>query len=171
VLRFVVVLVLLMVVFNVLFYAWLSKTKAFDSYLALNAKVSASVLWLFGEQASARGVAVTSPRFALSIKRGCDAIQASVFFALLVAASPLAVGVTRRAVWMIGGTALLLLINLVRIVSLYYAGIFFSPTMFEVMHVEVWQVAFILMPILLWLFWIRRVSRPQIEVTQPDAAT
>jgi len=156
-----------MIAFNALFYGWFSKTKVFDSYLALNAKVSASVLWLFGEQASANGVAVTSPRFALSIKRGCDAIQASVFFALLVAASPLAVRLSRRVAWMIGGTVLLLLINLVRIVSLYYTGVWFSPKAFEVMHVEVWQVVFIVMPILLWLFWIRRVSKPQ--VTQPDA--
>ncbi len=164
---FVVVLVVLMVVFNALFIGWFSKTEAFDSYLALNAKVSAFVLSLFGEEASATGLAVTSPRFALTIKRGCDAIQASVFFALLVAASPLAVPLSRRLVWMIGGTALLLLINLIRIVSLYYTGVWFSPKVFEVMHVEVWQVAFIMLPILLWLFWIRRISKPQ--GTQPDA--
>lgn len=167
VLRFVVVLVGLMLAFNALFYAWFSKTEAFDSYLALNAKVSASVLCLFGEEATASGMALTSPLFSLSIKRGCDAIQASVFLALLIAASPLAVPPARRLGWMIGGTALLLLINLVRIVSLYYCGVWFSPKVFEVMHVEVWQMAFILMPILLWLFWIRRVSRTQ--VTQSDA--
>ena len=61
----------------------------------------------------------------------------------------------------------LLLINLIRIVSLYYFGVWFSPKVFEVMHLEVWQMAFILMPILLWLFWVRRVSKAQ--VTQSDA--
>ncbi len=167
VLRFVVVLVGLMLAFNALFYAWFSKTEAFDSYLALNARVSASVLCLFGEEATATGMSLTSPLFSLSIKRGCDAIQASVFFALLVAASPLVVPLARRLVWMVAGTALLLLVNLVRIVSLYYTGVWFSPKTFEVMHIEVWQVAFIIMPILLWLSWIRWISKT--EVTQPDA--
>ena len=106
--------------------------------------------------------------YSMSIKRGCDAIQASVFFALLVAASPLVVPFGRRLVWMVGGTALLLLINLVRIVSLYYAGVWFSPQTFEVMHVEVWQVAFIFLPILLWLVWIRWVGKP--ARAQSDAA-
>jgi len=168
VLWFVVVLVSTMIIFNALFYAWFSKTKVFDSYLALNADVSAFVLRIFGEQAKATGVSVTSPRFALSIKRGCDAIQASVFFALLVAASPITVGRLRRLGWAVCGTLLLLVVNLLRIISLYYAGVWFSPELFEMMHVEVWQVAFILLPILLWLFWIRHVSKPQVP--RPDVA-
>jgi exosortase/archaeosortase family protein len=165
--RFVILLIVLVVVFNALFYGWLSKTSGFDAYLALNASVSADVLRLFGEEATSSGMVLSSPRYQLTIKRGCDAIQASGFFALLVAASPLSVGMGRRALWMIGGTLFLLLVNLLRIISLYYTGIWY-PQLFEVMHVEVWQVAFIVLPILLWLYWIRRVGRP--AAVQRDAA-
>ncbi len=169
VLRFVVVLVVLMVGFNALFYAWFSKTTYFESYLEVNARASAVVLDLLGEKATSHGVAVTSPRFALSIKRGCDAIQASVFFALLVAASPLAVPLLRRCAWMIGGTLVLLIINLVRIISLYYTGVWCSPETFEMMHVEVWQVAFIFLPIVLWLIWIRSLRLHQATNTHASA--
>jgi len=166
--RFVVVLVLLMVGFNALFYCWLSYTKAFESYLALNASVSAKVLCFLGEHARSSGEHLTSPRFSLTIKRGCDALQASFFFALLVIASPLTVPIRNRIVWMVGGTMLLLFINLVRIISLYYTGVWY-PSMFEVMHVEVWQVAYIVMPILLWLYWIRRVSKRPVGRTDASA--
>jgi len=166
--RFVIVLVVLLVVFNALFYGWLSHTEAFDAYLALNARVSAAVLHLFGEEASATGKMISSPRYSLTIKRGCDALQASFFFTLLVIASPLTVGRRNRLAWMVGGTLLLLVVNLVRIISLYYTGVWY-PSLFEVMHVEVWQVAYIVLPILLWLYWIRRVGR--LSAVRSDATS
>lgn len=157
VLRFVVVLLVLMGGFTALFYGWFSQSSYFQSYLEANASWSARVLSWLGEEASASGVSVNSPRFNLSIKRGCDAIQPSVFFALLVAASPVTVALWRRCVWMIAGTLVLLGINLFRIISLYYTGVW-SPQHFELMHVEVWQVVFVVLPILLWLIWVRAMN-------------
>ncbi len=171
--RFVVVLILLMGGFTALFYGWFSDSPYFDSYLEANASLSAAVLRLLGEDASANGVSVTSSRFGLSIKRGCDAIQPSVFFALLVAASPVVVTFTRRCAWMIGGTLVLLAINLFRIITLYYTGVWFSMQTFELMHVEVWQVVFVILPILFWLLWVRAMTpKPEPKpTTGSDAKT
>ena len=46
----------------------------------------------------------------------------------------------------------LMLLNLARIVSLFYIQIHF-PRAFEVMHIEVWQALFIFLAIALWAWW------------------
>ena len=48
----------------------------------------------------------------------------------------------------------LLSMNLVRLISLYYAGVY-VPSLFEALHVEVWQAVFIFVPIVLWVIWER----------------
>ncbi len=159
VLRFVLVFVVLIGGFNVYFYVWFSKSEAFESYLHFNAEVSGAILRVFGESARVAETSITSPRFALNIKRGCDAIQASVFFVFLVLASPLRSPLLRRLPAIIVGMALLLLINLVRIISLYYIGVY-VPSAFKTMHVEIWQALFIFLPLFLWVLWVRRAMRP-----------
>ncbi len=65
----------------------------------------------------------------------------------------------------------LLLLNLVRIVSLFYIQIHF-PRAFEVMHIEVWQVLFIFLAIALWALWawwaVRRGAAGFNTSAQPD---
>ncbi len=160
VLRFVLVFVVLIGAFNVYFYVWFSKSEAFASYLHLNAEVSGVILRVFGESVSVAETSISTPRFALNIKRGCDAIQASVFFVFLVLASPLRTPLLKRLPAVVVGMALLLLINLVRIISLYYIGVYF-PGAFKTMHVEVWQALFIFLPLFLWVLWVRREMRPR----------
>lgn len=66
---------------------------------------------------------------------------------------------------MLLGTLCLLLLNVVRIVSLYYSGVY-CPRMFEVLHVDLWQPVFILLPLVLWLMWVRWSLRQRMET--PD---
>ncbi len=158
ILRFVVLFCVLVGGFNILFYVWLSHASVFDWYMNLNARVSAWVLRVFGERATADGTDISSPRYGLSLKRGCDAIQASAFFVFVVLASPLASSVRSRIPAILVGTAVLLCINLVRIISLYYTGVWY-PNLFEMMHVEVWQALFIFLPLVFWIVWVRREIR------------
>lgn len=134
----------------------------FPSYLQLNASVSAWILDVFGEEASSDGFSVLTPRFQLSIRRGCDAIEPSALFAAAVIAFP--AGIRRKVPGLLIGVATLLLLNLVRIVSLYYTGVHF-PSAFETMHVEVWQPLFILIAITLWVAWAlwTTARRPKVR--------
>ncbi len=158
VLRFVLILVGLMGVFNLAFVYWISKGSFFEGYLALNADAGAAILRVFGENARAMGTSLSSSRYALEIKHGCDGLQVSVFFAIAVLATPCGVAMLARLPVILLGTSFLLLFNLVRIVSLYYVGIFF-PSQFEIMHRGVWQPVFIFVPLFLWVMWSRRVER------------
>ncbi len=158
VLRFVLLLVLFTVVFNALFYLYVANSAGYDTYLNWNARASAMVLRLFGDDAVASGTAVNSSRYGVDIRRGCDAIQVTAFFVFGVLASPVPVSWRQRAVVAALGAGFLLAVNLVRIISLYYTGIYF-PSAFEIMHIDVWQPAFIFLTIFLWVAWAWRALR------------
>ena len=54
---------------------------------------------------------------------------------------------------------ILLLINLVRLVSLFFIGVYW-PKALDVMHEDVWQAAFIVLAIVLWAIWVQWATRP-----------
>lgn len=157
-LRFVLVMSVCMVGFNILFFLWIVPSEFFQNYLNVNARASVVILHLLGDDAIAKGTSITSSRFSVSIERGCEAIQVSMFFIIAVCAWPLPVSWRQRSLGLIVGTLLLMTLNLVRIVSLYYTGVYF-PNAFEVMHLDVWQPAFILLAIFFWVGWVWWVSR------------
>ncbi len=148
----------LMVLFNVFFYIGVSEDSVFGSYLNLNARFTAAFVNAFGDDATVSGTSIGSSRFRLGIAPGCDGIQAAAFFVFALFASPAAVPLLARIPAMVAGTLLLLSMNLVRIISLYYAGIY-TPSLFEVLHVEVWQAVFIFVPLVMWVTWEGIVRR------------
>lgn len=152
VLRFVLVFAALVIPVYVCYYAYYEHSRAFYSYLALNARASAAMLRCFGTPATANGLGVKSPQFGLKVAQGCDAIQPSILFFCAVLASPVAWKLKLPGVLV--GVPLLLLLNLVRIVTLFYTGVYF-PKLFELMHIEVWQASFIFLALVFWVLWAR----------------
>ena len=167
VLMFVFLLGAWMAGFNAVFILWLAPGESFQSYLRLNAEASAAVLHALGEDATVNGTSIISSRYSLDIKRGCEAIQVSAFFVFAVLAWPGPVSWWRRVTGLAVGTLSLLTINLVRIVSLYYTGIYF-PSAFEAMHIDVWQPAFIALALLFWMMWVWWTYRA--EAVRTDVA-
>ncbi len=156
-LRFVLYLGVWMTGFNAVFLRWLSPSEFFETYLCLNAEASAVVLQVLGDDASATGTAITSPRFSVNIQRGCEASQVSAFFVFAVLAWPASVSLWRRVTGIALGTLLLVIFNLVRIVSLYCTGVYF-PSAFEAMHVDVWPPVFMVLALFLWVMWMRWIT-------------
>ena len=144
------VFVVIMVAFYFVETTEFFQQSAFPAYLHFNADVSAHVLRVFGEDASATGTSVSSPAFALEVRRGCDAVEPSALFIAAVIALP--VFFWKRLAGIVVGTLILALVNLVRIITLYYVGAYW-PAAFHVMHVDVWQGIFILLVIVLWALW------------------
>lgn len=166
--RFVVIVGAAMVLFNVFFYIGVTKDSLFGSYLNLNARLSAAFLNALGDDVTVTGTLISSPRFSLAVAPGCDGIQASAFFVFAVLAAPISVSWPARIRAVLIGTALLLSMNLVRLITLYYTGIYI-PGAFQVMHVDVWQAVFIFLPIIFWLTWLVRAARKR--ASGPNAAT
>lgn len=152
ILRAVLVFGICMVAFYIFEATALFQDTVFPAYLRFNAHVSAAIVNVFGENASVQGTSIASPAFAVDIRRGCDAVEPSALCIAAVLALPVAFW--RRLVGIAVGTLLLMVVNQIRIVSLYYVGARW-PAAFEVMHLDVWQAAFILLVIVYWAVWAR----------------
>lgn len=139
--------------------------KLIPAYMRLNARASTVILNVFGEGASASGTSVSSGRFQVDIRHGCDAIAPTALFVAAVLAFP--APFRSKIPGAIIGMLVLALINLVRIVTLFYTGIFF-PKAFEAMHVDVWQPVFILLALVFWVAWAWWATRG--KVAQPDVS-
>ena len=149
-LRFVLVFGALIALFYAFTFTPLFKTTMLPSYLRLNARASGAILASLGEEVVISNITIISPRFAVDIRRGCDAIEPSALFVAAVLAFP--ASMRAKLPGIVAGTLLLLAINLVRIVTLVYTGIYF-PKAFHTMHIEVWQAAFIFLALLFWVIW------------------
>lgn len=132
---------------------WVDST-AFPAYLRINARISAAVLNGFGQACHVDNTTIRSPHFAITVRRGCDALEPAWLFAAAVLAFP--APWRRRFAGLLAGTAVILALNLVRIVSLYLLGAH-APALFESAHLEIWPVCFIAIALALWLLWVRRI--------------
>jgi len=126
-------------------------------YTAVIAQMSGFILRIFGETATVTGCVVSSPRFAVTIYNGCNGLITSLIFVSGVLAFP--ARISAKLIGVIGGLLAIQLINLVRIVSLFYIGIF-MPQHFNDAHIFVWQSLVILAGISLWIVWAHKFALP-----------
>jgi exosortase/archaeosortase family protein len=126
--------------------------RLFYQYLLANAWISNSIINLLGGASQVSGVTIRSGQFAIAIRRGCDALEPAWFFSAAVLSFPAAF--SRKWPGIVVGAAAILLLNLVRIVSLFFIGIH-APRLFDASHLEIWPAAFIVVAVLLWVGWIR----------------
>jgi exosortase H (IPTLxxWG-CTERM-specific) len=126
-------------------------------FTAFVARMSGGVLRMLGEQATVTGCLVSSPRFAVTIFNGCNGLITSLIFVSGVLAFP--ARWPAKILGIVGGLVAIQLINLVRVVSLFYIGIFF-PSFFNDAHIFVWQSVVILAGVGLWIAWAGRFAAP-----------
>lgn len=114
--------------------------------------ISSLLLNIFGFGVTANGEMMTSPDFSVSIEEGCDAIAPAILYAVSVAIFPIAM----RTKWkgLLYGLIAIALLNIIRIMTLFITGVY-APSLFEFMHVEFWQVIFIVFTVGIWIYWMR----------------
>jgi exosortase H (IPTLxxWG-CTERM-specific) len=118
--------------------------------------VSAGLLRALGEPAVTAGTVITSGNFAVDVKNGCNGLEAAVILASAVLAFPATL--RQRLAGLAAGFAVIQVLNLVRVVSLFWLGVH-RPAVFELFHNAVWQTALILVAVSLFVFWSRRFAR------------
>ena len=125
-------------------------------WTALVADVSSAVIRFFDGDARAQGAMVYSTRngFAMVIMAGCNGVEAMLVLLAGILAYP--------APWklkLIGlgvGVLAIQLLNLVRLVSLFYLGQW-DIKWFEWAHLYLWQVLIMLDALVVWMLWIRAI--------------
>jgi exosortase/archaeosortase family protein len=119
-----------------------------EPYLEWTAQAAAKLLRLLEVPAVVtQGNLLYASDFALSVERGCDASTECALFAALIIAFP--AGFVRKLAGIGLGLAVLVAANVMRVGTLALVGIH-APALFEWLHVDVWQVVFVLLAVGLW---------------------
>jgi len=132
------------------------------TYLEANAWLANCILHGFGQATWLDETTIRSARFAITIRRGCDAVEPSWLFCAALLSFP--ASARWKILGMLAGTLFLQALNVVRITSLYYLGMEY-PSLFKVAHLEIWPVVFILAAICLWIGWVRGIWGPTHDAT------
>ena len=134
-------------------YLLTSQSEAVVIFARTTAHLTAMALSVLGEAVRVEGVSLYSPLLNMRRVSECTAITPTMVFVAAVLAFPSPVSVKLKGLLL--GIVALYLINLVRVVSLYYIGTH-APDQAEFAHIVVWQAVMVLVAIGLWSLWAAR---------------
>ena len=120
-----------------------------------DAAAASAVLNMMGASTAAHGTVLSSSGFAVDVTVECLAIGPLLLFIGAVLAYPATAGDRCRGVLL--GAAVLSVVNVARIASLFWIGESF-PQHLDVAHLLVWQAAIVVLALTLWLAWARMAS-------------
>lgn len=129
-------------------------SRALYGYLQANAWASNLLLHGLAQRTQLAGLTIRDGGFAISLRRGCDAVEPAWLFCAAVLAFP--APWSRKWRMVLAGSAFILALNFIRIVTLFFIGRNW-PALFPPAHLEIWPAVFMIAVIGLWLVWIRSV--------------
>lgn len=139
-------------------FRWVTLTLV-NPYTERLARVAGFLLTLLGEETRVNGTLLTSSRpFVVNIYTGCNGVLATSIYVSAVLAFP--AGWRARAIGVALGIPAIQVINMARILSLYYIGVFW-PRLFRAAHGYVWQSIVIFLSMVVWIYWAERFARPR----------
>ncbi len=165
---FVAFIALLIVLFGLELTPWAQQHLVAPWTSAL-ATISASLLTMFDPDVAAAGKIVrsTANGFAVTIEAGCNGVEATIVLVAAMLAFP--ASWSRRLFGIAAGIVAVQLLNIVRVISLFYLGQW-DLRAFEWAHLYVWQALIMLDVLVVWLVWVRllpRVAEPGMRPGGP----
>lgn len=118
--------------------------------------VSAGLLRALREPVATAGTIMSGGGFAMNVKNGCNGLEAVIILVAAVVAFPATA--RQRALGLALGVILIQVLNLVRVVSLFWLGVH-RPSVFELFHAAIWQSGLILVAVAFFVVWSRRIAR------------
>lgn len=149
--RFLLLFVLFWVGF--FFLAW----RFTDQLKVLCPWTATQVSWamrLFGIDSTASGSQLTFGGRAVTIVMECTALQVAMIYSALVLAYPSSIKSKLIGIGL--GLPLILLVNIIRLMVICFV-LWWKPEYFEMMHIYVWQVVFIVVVVAMAAVWIEKV--------------
>lgn len=148
---------LAMGVFYAFYYSSIYENYIMNGLLNFQAKVSNLVLTILGQGTSVDGDVIYSDDFRVSIKGGCDGVEATALYICAVLVFPL-ISLRKKVPGLLWGVGILFVINIFRIVGLYLSGKYW-PSAFDFLHLHGGVVIFTIISIVLWMVWVNRVTQ------------
>ena len=156
-----------------LFYA-LSETSYcqrvfWPANLRANAWVANGILRGLRQPTSVAGDTIQAGNYAFVIKRGCDATEPVCLLMAAVVAFSAPLG--QKLIGMLAGTLLLLGLNQLRVVALFFVGRDY-PGLYHTLHLTVFPAVFIILAMILWVGWVEwTVGRDRLKTDASNAKT
>lgn len=150
-----------MAVFYIFYHSSLYRNFIEAPFLNILANISNGILQLLGHNTEVAGALIFSKSFSVDIRNGCDGLEAIAIFVSGILIFP--VPFRRKVPGLAYGILTLMVLNLLRIAGLYLIGLNFSPTVFEVFHVQGGFIIFTMISVILlfaWMNWAMRQPQP-----------
>ena len=134
------------------------------------ATFSTWLIRIFDDSVTTTGNAIHSSRVAwgVTIERGCNGVEAVIILFAAIFAFP--APWKHRLLGFVAGFFAIQALNLVRIISLFYMGQW-SMVWFEWFHLYLWQALIIIDALVVWLLWLRWISRTTPRPSGTPTAT
>ncbi|MDA1348193.1 MAG: archaeosortase/exosortase family protein [Chloroflexi bacterium] len=136
-------------------YSLVISVSWFDGFLTMHAVVTGQMLRMFGVNVDTTGTILANDRVAFTIISECTAVAPIIIYGAGVLAFP--AGWRAKAVGLSAGAAALVIVNFVRITSLFFIGMYY-PSALDVFHLIVWQSVMIILAVGVLFVWTARVS-------------
>ncbi len=138
-------------------------TPFFQNYVVspisfLYAQISGVLLSLVGYNVNAIKNSLVNPNFAINIQNGCDGIEGLAIFFAGILIFPTSINNKLKGV--LFGALFLVVLNIFRIITLFLFKVH-APSLFDFMHVTVWQVLFIGLTLFALFYWINWTNNQQ----------
>lgn len=143
------ILLLFLLLHNKYSYKYLAQS--FPAFIAYTA---AWIIRILGSKATAAGEVIMGNNFSMRVIYDCSGIFVMVIYMAAVMAYP--TSLKKISLGLLIGIPLLHLINILRLVFMFYLGQFF-PKYFRLFHIYLWQGIFIVIVLFLWLLWVEKI--------------
>jgi len=133
------------------------------------AEISATIIRTFDTDTVASGKTIWNPvnGFGVTIEAGCNGVEASIFLVAVMLAFPSSW--RQKLVGILLGIASVHILNLARIISLFYIGQW-NKEFFDWAHLYIWQALIMLDVLVVFLLWLRYLVRARPDTTQTSTA-
>lgn len=131
-------------------------------FTTLLAKFCAWLVTMFDSSAASAGKVLWNPTtgFGVSIEPGCNGIEAMITLFAAIMAFPSTW--KHRLVGFFWGTVAIQLLNVVRVISLFYLGQW-NTEVFKIAHEYLWQALIMIDVLVVWLIWVRSNPRQWVD--------
>ncbi len=139
-------------------------------FTSMIADISVWIVQAFDENVIATGNVIRDKvsGFGVRIERGCNGLEAVIILFSAIFAFP--APFKNKVIGFVAGFFAIQLLNLVRIISLYYLGQW-NYTAFEWFHLYLWQALIILDALVVWLIWLRTLPGSRVRPDDPEPET
>lgn len=124
-------------------------------FTSLVAGSSMLVMNLFGAVADVHGCTLSTPVYSINVVDGCNGIYATAILIAGILAYPRRL--RDKVMGIVLGVAAIFIVNLGRVISLFYLGEHY-PDIFDEVHVYAWQPIIIIWAIFVWDYWARKTE-------------